>query len=196
MKKVVWALVLTLVCFGAVAQEQKKMSAEEQAAMAVWMKFMTPSDGHKLLEGWAGKWDAKITMWMAPGAPPSVSTGSSENRWIMDGRIIEERFTGTFEGMPFTGLGYTGYDNVKKEYWGTWMDNMGTGVMRSTGSTSDGGKSWKFTSTSTDPMAGKEVPGESVVTVTDKDHHTMEMWGPAPDGKMFKMMEVAYSRKK
>jgi hypothetical protein len=24
----------------------------------------------------------------------------------------------------------------------------------------------------------------------------MEMWGPAPDGTNFKMMEIAYSRKK
>jgi hypothetical protein len=76
------------------------------------------------------------------------------------------------------------------------MDNFGTGVMTSTGGTADNGKTWNFKSTSTDPMTGKDMPGESRVTVTDADHHTVEMWGPAPDGKMYKMMEITYSRKK
>ena len=43
-------------------------------------------------------------------------------------------------------------------------------------------------------MADAKV--DSKMTVTDKDHHTMEMWGPGPDGKMYKMMEIKYSRKK
>jgi hypothetical protein len=34
-------------------------------------------------------------------------------------------------GMPFEGLGYTGYDNVKKQYFGTWIDSMSTGIMTS-----------------------------------------------------------------
>jgi hypothetical protein len=34
------------------------------------------------------------------------------------------------------------------------------------------------------------------VTVTDENHHSMEMWMPGPDGKVFKMMEITYTRKK
>jgi len=98
--------------------------------------------------------------------------------------------------MPFQGIGYTGYDNAKKQYVGTWIDNFGTGVMTSTGTSSDNGKTLSFKSVATDPMTGKETPGESRITITDADHHSMEMWGPAPDGKMFKMMTIEYSRKK
>jgi hypothetical protein len=100
-------------------------------------------------------------------------------------------------GQKFEGIGYSGYDNVKKEYWGTWMDSASTGMMLSTGGkTSDGGKTWSYTGTMADPMSGKDMTVQEKITVTDRDHSVFEMWGPGPDGKMMKMMEIAYSRKK
>ena len=45
-------------------------------------------------------------------------------------------------------------------------------------------------------MSGKDTPFEEHLTISDTDHHTLEMYGPAPDGKMVKMMEINYSRKK
>ena len=66
----------------------------------------------------------------------------------MGGRYLEQRFKGDIMGMPFEGIGYTGYDNVKKQYWGTWMDNMSTGMMTSTGTAPPTGRSWTFNGTS------------------------------------------------
>lgn len=194
-------VMVLLVCMSvvAVAQEQKHemaMSPEQKAQMDAWMKYMTPGEGHKLLDGMVGTFDAKVTMWPAPGAPATSSTGTSSNAWVLGGRAIEQKFEGTFMGMPFTGVGYTGYDNAKKQYWGTWIDSMGTGLMTSWGNTADGGKSWKFAAVSTDPMSGKDMTSEMRVMVADRDHHTMEMYGPAPDGKTYKMMEISYTRKK
>ncbi|HEY8712202.1 MAG TPA: DUF1579 family protein, partial [Thermoanaerobaculia bacterium] len=131
-----------------------------------------------------------------PGAPAQTSTGISVNTWVLGNRFVQQNFTGSFMGMPFQGIGYTGYDNGKKEYVGTWIDNFGTGVMTSTGNTPDNGKTYTFKSMTTDPMTGKDMPGESHMTVVDADHHMMDMWAPSPDGKMFKMMQIEYSRKK
>ena len=191
------ALALVMVCTSLVAQtEQHKMSPEEQKAMEAWQKFMTPGDAHKSLNSLVGTFDAKVSMWMQPGAPAQVSTAMSVSNWVLGNRYVEENVSGSFMGMPFQGIGYTGYDNWKKQYVGTWIDNFGTGVMTSTGSSADNGKSYTFKSTSTDPMTGKDMPSESKLTVTDADHHTLEMWGPAPDGKMFKTMQIEYSRRK
>src|SRR5438105_14007457 len=96
-------------------------------------------------------------------------------------------------GMPFEGHGVTGYDNVKKQYWGSWIDNMSTSMMTSTGSAD--GSSWTFSGAMTDPMSGRDSTIKQTVTVADADHHTMEMWAPGPDGKMYKAMELAYFRK-
>ena len=191
------ALVLVISIGTALAQSDKQpqMSDQEKAMMAAWEKFATPGAPHKALAALAGAFDTKVTMWMAPGAPPSVSTGFSHNKMVLGDRYLEQTFNGTFNGMPFQGVGYTGYDNGKKQYFGTWMDNMSTGVMTSTGTSSDG-KSFKFNTVNTDAMTGKDSLGQSVLNVGDADHHTMEMWGPGPDGKMFKMMQIDYTRKK
>jgi len=178
------------------AQETPKMSAEEKAQMDAMMKAGTPGEAHKKLSSMVGTWDAKVKMYpMQPGAPVQQSTGVSENKWILGGRWVQETFNGDFMGMPFSGIGFTGYDNIKKQYVGTWMDSMSTSVMMSMGGpTSD--KTYEFNSTMDDPMSGKSMPVKSKMTVTDDDHHVMEMWAPAPDGKMFKMMEITYTRKK
>ena len=149
-----------------------------------------------MLGNMTGSWTTKASMWMVPGGDAMTMEGTSENKWIMGGRYMEQRFSGNFMGMPFEGIGYTGYDNVKKQYWGTWMDNMSTAMMVSTGATTDGGKTWTFTGSMADPMTGKDAKMDEKITVVDADHHMMEMWSPGPDGKMFKTMELAYTRKK
>jgi hypothetical protein len=173
-----------------------KSAAQQQAEMDAMMKAATPGDAHKKLSPMAGSWTADVKMWMAPGAPPAAGSGAAENSWALDGRWLEQRFTGNFMGMPFTGVGYTGYDNIKKKYVGTWMDTMTTSMMISDGKADADGKSITFSSTMDDPMTGKTSPVKEKVTVVDADHHTLEMWGAGPDGKMFKMMEINYTRKK
>src|SRR5262245_43182897 len=130
-------LVLCTSTFAADEPKKKEMTAEQKAEMEAMMKAMTPGEQHKLLDGMVGTFDTKITMWMEPGGEPQTSIGTSVNSWVMGNCEVMQKATGSFMGQPFEGVGYTGYDNVKKQYWGTWIDNFGTGVMISTGSTSD-----------------------------------------------------------
>src|SRR5437763_17161704 len=110
MKIKVWfALALLVVCTSAFAADEPKqapkMPPEQQAMMDAWMKFMTPSEGHKMLDGMTGTWETKVTSWMVPGQPPMVSGGVSETTWIMGGRYIQEKATGSFMGQPINGMG-------------------------------------------------------------------------------------------
>ena len=167
---------------------------DEKAMMEMMQKAATPGDAHRKLEPMVGTFDAKVKMWMDPSKPAEESTGVSENTWVLGNRFIETKHSGTFMGQPFSGIGYTGYDNVSKKYVGTWMDTASTGVMTSTGAMA--GNVMTATATMSDPMTGKTSNATMKTTVTDKDHHTMEMWGPGPDGKNYRMMEITYTRKK
>jgi len=190
-------LATLLVCATVIAQDKpaaKKMEMDP-AMMEAMMKAAMPGPAHKALDGMVGSWDTKVTSWMMPGGDPMTSAGTSENKWVMGGRYVEQRFKGDMMGMPFEGLGYSGYDNVKKQYFGTWIDNMSTGMMTSVGTGGDA-KTMNFKGTYADPMTGKDVTCDEKVTMVDADHMIFEMWGPGPDGKNFKMMEIAYSRKK
>jgi len=194
-----WALTVVMVlATSAFAQENKPpaMSAEDQKAMEAFMKASTPGAAHKGLADFEGTWNTSLKTWMKPGDAPFESTGISTNTFVLGGRWVEQRYSGTFMGMPFNGIGYTGYDNLAKKYVGTWMDDMSTSVLVSSGSLSSDKKSMNFTSTMIDPMTEKSMKVKEKIIIHGKDHHVMEMWTAGPDGKQYKMMELDYKRKK
>ncbi|HTO86889.1 MAG TPA: DUF1579 domain-containing protein [Thermoanaerobaculia bacterium] len=176
------------------AKKAKPAAMDEKAAMEAMQKAATPGEGQKKLEPLVGTFDAKVTMWMGPSKPPEESTGTSETSWVLGNRFLETKYQGTFMGQPFSGIGYTGYDNVTKKYVGTWMDTMGTGMMVSTGTMT--GNVMKSRAAMSDPMTGKMSHATETFTIIDNDHNKMEMWQPGPDGKNVKIMEINYTRKK
>lgn len=189
---------LLIFAISAIAGDEKVATqpADEKAAMDAWMKAGTPGDHHKHLADLEGTFDVTMRVWTAPATTPNVSKGVSVNRLILGGRWLEQRYTSTFMDQPFEGLGYTGYDNVRKEYVGTWMDTMSTGMMLSTGQQGSAPNTYAFKGTMDDAATGKTFPVEETIVVHGPDRHTMEMFVPGPDGKMFKNMEIEYIRRK
>ena len=200
MRTVVRFLIVLLVVIplSLLAGDEKtaKQQADEKAAMEAWIKASTPGDLHKQLAAMEGAWNATVRMWNAPGAPPEETAGTSWNKMILGGRWLEQRFESTMMGQKFDGVGYTGYDNIRKQFVGSWMDSMSTGMMLSTGKAGKAANTWEFEGTMDDPLTGKPSKLLEVLTVADPDHHKFEMFGFAPDGAKFKMMEIEYARKK
>ena len=195
-------LALGMVLASAVMGAEKKAKAakagppDEKAMMEAMAKAGTPGEAHKKLEPMVGTFDTKVKMWMDPSKPAEESSGKTESKWVLGNRFVQENYEGTFMGQPFSGMGYWGYDNITKKYTGTWMDSMGTAMMNSTGKVDASGKVMTYTAMMNDPMTGKLCKITEKVTVADNDHHLMEMWGPDPSGKNYKMMEITYVRKK
>lgn len=166
---------------------------DPDAMMAAWQKAMTPSEGHRRLAPMVGSWKARTTFVMAPGAPPEVSEATSVHRWVLGGRYVEQVYRGISMGMPFEGIGFTGYDNVQRRYVGTWMDNFGTGLMTSVGTGRPREAAMDFLAESCDP-SGAIVRFECKLRLRDRDHHTYEMWTKGPNGKRYRMMLIEYTR--
>jgi len=176
--------------------DKKKPAAppDEKAAMEIMAKAATPGEAHKKLDALAGKFTVKSKMWMDPSKPPEESDGSTERKWIMGNRYLQESYQGKFMGQPFDGMGIQGYDNVTKKYFGSWIDSGGTGMTLAHGSMN--GHTIKYKGMMSDPMSGKEIPYTMSVAITDNDNHKLEMWGPGPGGKEMKWMEMSYTRVK
>lgn len=194
MKSLKGILVLSgilLVAMPALAQEQQ---ADQKAMMEMFEKLGTPGEMHKKLEPFVGTFDVEVTWWMDPSQEPSKSKGKSKHTWILGGRYLLQEFEGSMMGAPFTGQGVTGYDNFRKEYFGTWIDSMSTSIMVSRGQVE--GDTWTYTGSMDDPMSGQTMEVTEKIILHDNDHHVMEMWMPGPDGKSFKNMEIHYRRVK
>jgi len=168
--------------------------AQDQEAQKAWMDYMTPGKIHQMLAHSNGTWTYENTFWMAPGAPPSKSTGTTENKMILGGRYQESIHKGNIEGMEFEGHGLLAYDNGKKIFQNAWVDNMGTGIMLLEGTWDDATHSLTLTGKGYDPMQGKDIEMKEVITIQDDDHHMMEMYY-TKDGKEIKSMEIHLTRK-
>ncbi|MBL8856980.1 MAG: DUF1579 domain-containing protein [Planctomycetes bacterium] len=192
------AAVALVAAGGLAAQALTKMTqgADEAEMMKKWMEFATPGEGHKQLADKAGKWNMKVKMIMAPGAPAEESPATSEVKWIMDGRFLEDHTQGEFQGMPFVGLGHLGYDNMKKKYVGTWMDNMGTAIMTMEGTYDAKTKTFNYTGEMPDVMAGVSKKNRTTEKIVDKDNWVMSSYATGPDGKEYLAMEITYTRAK
>jgi hypothetical protein len=164
--------------------------------MKRWMAYMTPGKEHQMMASWDGTWNGDITMWMMPGAPPTKSKGVATNKMILGGRYQQSSYTGSFEGMPFEGLSTMGFDNEKKTFICTWIDNMGSGMMIGEGPWDEAGRSITIKGTMIDPTTGKECNFRQVMRIVDNDHQVTEMYVPGPDGKEYKSMEIKSTRKK
>ncbi|MGH7802522.1 MAG: DUF1579 domain-containing protein [Thermodesulfobacteriota bacterium] len=191
-----FALVFT--AFAAVGKEEDKTSDQNQdAMMAKWKEYATPNENHKLLDSFVGKWNYTVRWWMSPDSKPEESKGTSEVKWIMGGRFLKQSVEG--QGMskdqPFKGIGISGYDNAEKQYKSLWIDNMGTGMMIGSGSYDPSTKTFVDKGTFSCP-AQSEKSYRSVTTIINKDKYTYEMYTTDPDGKEFRNMEIAYTRKR
>ncbi|MBL8746833.1 MAG: DUF1579 family protein, partial [Phycisphaerae bacterium] len=98
--------------------------------------------------------------------------------------------------VPFEGMSTMGYDNHKKQYVSTWIDNMSTSMLIEWGECDGEGKVITTKGSSYDPMSGVEQPRRSVATIIDPDTRRLEAFVPGPDGVHFRQMEINYTRKK
>jgi hypothetical protein len=176
-----------------------------QKMMTQMMELSKLNENHKLLADLAGTWSYTVKMWMNPdpNAKPEESKGTAVRKSMMDGRFFVVDVSGKMEmpgadgkkkEMTFKGMGIDGYDNVKKKFVGTWMDNMGTGVMMSEGDYDPATKTFTYAS-EYEAIPGMKTKIREVVKVVDKNHHTFE-WYENRGGQEVKTMEINYTRKK
>ena len=165
-----------------------------QAMMELYQTLGTPGVGHKLLESMAGSWDTKTKSYLEPGKPPIESTGTCEQKMILNGRFLHQEFSGDMMGAPFIGIGVTGYDNHKKKYVSTWMDSMSTGIYYFEGAADPDGKIMTQECLGDDPVRGPMV-WRSVTKIVDDNTHLFEMYGTDRSGNEGLMMEITYTRR-
>ncbi len=175
--------------------EKKEMPSQEEM-MKAWMEFSTPTDMHKWMEEMNGTWEGMVLTWMDPAAPPSKEKATNIQTSAMGGRYFIGNFSSNMMGMPFEGMSVMGYDNGRKVFVSTWIDNMGTGLIKMEGSFDQENKVLKLKGKQTDPVTHKETDIREEMKILDGDSYIMTMYGTGLDGKEMKFMEGTFTRKK
>ena len=192
---------LSCAAFGSfvLAEEQAATPAPamDEAIMAQAKAYATPGENHKVLEVFVGKWEATVKSWMDSKSEPMVSQSQSNSEWILGGRFIQEKFSGTFMNEPYEGIGLFGYDNIQKEYQYFWLDNMGTGVAKITSQYDPASKTFTEEGSVSCPITNDKRAIRGKITLVDNDHFVQEFFmKDLKTGEEFRSMEISYSRVK
>jgi hypothetical protein len=173
--------------------------------MKQMMELSKLNENHKLLSSLDGNWDYSIKFWMNPdpNAKPQESKGTATRKSIMGGRYVMMDVSGKMQmpgedgkmkDMMFKGMGMEGYDNVKKKFVASWIDNIGTGIEFSEGTYDPATKSFTYTS-EMEPVPGMKTAIREVIKVADNNHMSLE-WYENQGGQEKKTMEINYTKKK
>jgi hypothetical protein len=176
------------------AKEKKQSKMDLRAVMEVYSKLATPGEPHRILATLAGVWDAEVKCWAVPNAPPMESSGICEQKMVLGGRFLQQKFAGEMMGSRFIGIGFAGYDNHTKKYVSTWIDSMSTAIMYFKGKGTADGKVVTQQSRSNDPIKGP-MKWRSVSTIVDHNTLVFELYGTDKGGKEEKILEITYTRK-
>ncbi len=169
------------------------LAAQEPTAdqMAAMMEAVSPDENHAVLEPLAGAWSHAVTFYPAPGAQPLQMSATSTAEMTMGGRYLVTEIDGDFLGTPFEGREVMGYDKVRGQYFALFHDNMSTGPTISWGTWDPATKTMTMEGTFADPMTGNlEKKVRNTTQLLDDGSVHYENWGPAPDGEMYKTMEI------
>jgi len=205
-KRAIALILSTILVMTAWAEEKEAPKNPPQPVEADMLAMMTelakPGANHKLLADGIGTWTYTIKMWMSPDTTPAESSGISSTKAVMGGRyFISEHAgkmqmpdaTGQMVDMEFKGMSTEGYDNVKKKFVSSWIDNMGTGIVLSEGDYDSTTKTITYHS-EYEMMPGMKTKVRETIKFTDKDHRTFEFYEDR-GGTEVKTMEISYVRK-
>ena len=186
MKKTI--IFLLFLCFYTIS------SYAQNDEMKKWMDYSTPGKEHKDLAKMTGDWTYTLKFWMDPSGAPMTSDGTAQFEMLLGGRYQQMKVSGKMMGMDFNGIGVTGFDNGKKIWESSWIDNFGTGLMYMAGTFDEASKKIVFKGKSYDPMSGKDMESRQTIKVVDDKTFEMEMFNIA-NGTEFKSMEMVYTKK-
>jgi hypothetical protein len=196
MRKTQFAVVvMTLLATGvALAQDETTPSDEQTAIMEAYQRAAALGPQHAMLAGMAGEFRLTLRSFNEPGSEPAVSTGTSTRKMILGGRYLEETVHASVAGQPFEGRGLTGYDNVTRSWWGSWIDTMSTGIMITGGTWDEEAGVGTFEGEYNDPVTGELQSSRSVIRRLPNGDEQMEMYMTTAVGEV-KALEILYQRK-
>jgi len=171
---------------------KQEVKLDMQAIMEVYKKVGTPGEAHKLLAKLEGSWTTRSKGW-ENGKQVMESTGTCEQKLILNGHYLRQEYAGDMMGAPFTGINILGYNNHTKKYESIWIDSMSTAVYFFVGTGSSDGKTITQECSYDDPVKGLAV-WRSVTRIKDDNTQEFEMFITPKGGKEEKMMEMTVTR--
>jgi len=194
MKNVLFASVILGLIASTTFVNAQDQGADAAAAQAAFLESLKLVPEHAYLKKHLGKWTTEMKTYFEDPSNPTVAAGSATFTELFGGRYVRQEYKGAFAGLPFEGIGVTGFDKTKKKYVSTWVDNFETGILTMEGTYDE--KTSTLTEVGTSHTPEGEMKMKNVTKDIDKDTMVFSMYMVQPDGKENLGLQITYRRVK
>jgi len=169
------------------------MSAAE--AIRALAEAGQPGPEHKKLQPLVGNWKFTLRMWTDPAQSPAEMKGAVERKWVMGNRFVQESMKCEFDGKPFEGVGFWGYDAGRKKFTSVRACELCGTTQSVLGDWDAGGSKFVCSTEACCPLSGEVVKGRDEIVIESSDKIVMNVY-KSIDGQDLKMMEIVCTRSK
>ena len=158
--------------------------------------YMRTNENHTILSTWSGNWNGAATIWRMPDTTAVFGQLKSVSQMQMDGRYLISIITGKVKDTTFQAMGTLGYDNAKKLFVSTWIDNFGTGITELEGGWNNAEHQLELKGKMIDPVTGRDADTRENIRAIDHNNQFIELiLYPGDKNKEHKLMEVKFTRR-
>jgi hypothetical protein len=153
-----------------------------------------PGTEHRWLEPLAGSWALEAT-WRTAGREPVRATGTSENRFILDGRfLLCESSSGEGESR-IEAMTFHGFDGRRKQFFAVVLDNLRTYSLQLWGNYDPTARSFVLSGKERDEVSGAALVYRLLLRIESPERHTVELFVDVPGGTPVKVLDAVYTRR-
>jgi hypothetical protein len=159
-----------------------------------YMAVSRPGAEHRWLDPLVGSWTVDLR-WQGAGRVETHVTGTSENRWILDGRFLMCESTAGDGPSRIDGTTIYGFDNRLKKYFALRLSNLATYTMQPSGSYDPATHSFLLSGKERDEVTGGVLVYRELLSVEGPDRHVLRVYFDVPGRSPVRVLEAVYTRR-
>jgi hypothetical protein len=153
-----------------------------------------PGAEHRWLDPLVGSWTIDVR-WQGPSEAETRSTGTSENRWILDGRFLLCESTVGDGPTRIDAMTIYGFDDRQKSFFSVGLHNLATYVLRPSGSYDPATRSFLLSGKERSEVTGAVLVYRELLKVEGPDRHVLRVYFDVPGRPPVKVLEAVYTRR-
>jgi hypothetical protein len=159
-----------------------------------YMAVSRPGAEHRWLDPLVGSWTIDVR-WQRAGRTETRVTGTSENRWILDGRFLLCESTAGDGPSRIDAMTIFGFDNRQKKYFALGLHNLATYITQPSGSYDPSTHSFLLSGRERNEVTGGAIVYRELISIEGPDRYVLRVYSDVPGRSPVKVLEVVYARR-
>ena len=159
-----------------------------------YMAVSRPGPEHRWLDPLVGSWNIELR-WVGAGRTEIRTSGTSENRWILDGRFLVCEAKAGEGPSRIDASAIYGFDNRQKKFFVLSMNNLATYMMQPSGSYDPVTQSFLLSGKERDEVTGSILVYRELLKIEGPDRHVLRVYFDVPGRAPVKVLEAVFTRR-